>query len=109
MPAKSATEPASSQRSSYKAGGLMVRLGRVKFADLEEGEVLGEGTFGTVLSGRYRGRDVAVKKARGAIGSSSITEAFRWAGWRGLGPQKREREPAYAVVRTSSRFPELAD
>lgn len=58
----------------------MIRLGRVRFEDLEEGEVLGEGTFGTVLSGMYRGRDVAVKKARGAIGSASIMEAFRSEG-----------------------------
>ena len=50
----------------------------MKFDDLEEGEVLGEGTFGTVVSGTYRGRDVAIKKARGAIGSTSIMEAFRW-------------------------------
>ncbi|CAN0197705.1 unnamed protein product, partial [Hapterophycus canaliculatus] len=59
------------------AGGLVMTLGRVNFADLEEGEVLGEGTFGTVVSGTYRGRDVAVKKARGALGSSPVVEAFR--------------------------------
>lgn len=59
-------------------GGLVMTLGRVRFADLEEGEVLGEGTFGTVLSGTYRGRDVAVKKARGALGSAPIMEAFRF-------------------------------
>lgn len=60
-----------------RAGGLVVRLGRVRFDELEEGEMLGEGTFGVVLSGTYRGRDVAIKKARGALGSSSIIEDFR--------------------------------
>eukprot|EP00752_Nemacystus_decipiens_P004091 g3744.t1 len=60
-----------------KAGGLMMRLGRVRFEDLEEGDALGEGTFGTVMSGTYRGRDVAIKKARGALGSAPIMEAFR--------------------------------
>lgn len=54
-----------------------MKLGRVRWADLEEGDALGEGTFGTVLSGTYRGRDVAIKKARGALGSTSIMEAFR--------------------------------
>lgn len=55
----------------------MMRLGRVRFADLEEGAALGEGTFGTVMAGTYRGRDVAIKKARGALGSAPIMEAFR--------------------------------
>lgn len=72
-PSTTATEGS----GSFK--GLEVHLGRVDFNDLEEGEVLGEGTFGTVMSGTYRGRDVAIKKARGAIGSTSIMEAFRWA------------------------------
>ena len=60
----------------------MMRLGRVRFADLEEGDPLGEGTFGTVMSGTYRGRDVAIKKARGALGSAPIMEAFRSVRWR---------------------------
>lgn len=72
-PSSTATERPGSFRR------LEVRLGRVDFNDLEEGEVLGEGTFGTVMSGTYRGREVAIKKARGAIGSTSIMEAFRWA------------------------------
>lgn len=59
-----------------------MRLGRVRFADLEEGDPLGEGTFGTVMSGTYRGRDVAIKKARGALGSAPIMEAFRSVRWR---------------------------
>lgn len=68
-----------------KTGKLMIQIGRVRFSDLEEGETLGEGTFGTVLSGTYQGRDVAIKKARGAIGSASIMEAFRWAGCQTMG------------------------
>lgn len=71
---------ASTSGSRQTGGGLVMTLGRVRFADLEEGEVLGEGTFGTVLSGTYRGRDVAIKKARGALGSTPIMEAFRFVG-----------------------------
>ena len=68
---------APTKSKSSKLKGLVARLGRVEYDYLEEGEVLGEGTFGTVVSGTYRGRDVAVKKARGAVGSTSIMEAFR--------------------------------
>lgn len=74
----SSSSPSSSSGKKTAGGGLVMTLGRVRFADLEEGDVLGEGTFGTVLSGTYRGRDVAVKKARGALGSAPIMEAFRF-------------------------------
>lgn len=71
------TLPGSLATRSEAEGGLVVTLGRVRFEDLEEGEVLGEGTFGTVVAAKYRGRNVAVKKARGAVGSSAIVDAFR--------------------------------
>ena len=69
--------PTFTKSKSSKFNSLAARLGRVEYDYLEEGGVLGEGTFGTVVSGTYRGRDVAVKKARGAVGSTSIMESFR--------------------------------
>ena len=52
---------------SQKFGSMMMMLGRVRFEDLvlqEEEEVLGEGTFRTVMRGTYEGEHVAMKKAR---------------------------------------------
>ena len=64
---------------SQKFGSMMMMLGRVRFEDLlvQEEEVLGEGTFGTVLRGTYEGEDVAIKKARDFRGSARVKELFR--------------------------------
>ena len=65
---------------SQKFGSMMMMLGRVRFEDLvvqENEEVLGEGTFGTVLRGAYEGEDVAIKKARDFRGSARVKELFR--------------------------------
>lgn len=72
------------------AGQLMFRLGRVCFDRLKQGEdILGEGTFGVVYAGRYRGQEVAIKKARGVIGDPAVLREFRWVffrqPWRGGG------------------------
>lgn len=65
---------------SYVAGQVILRLGRVRFDELEEDdEILGEGAFGVVQAGKYRGQEVAIKKARGVIGDSGVTRGFRWA------------------------------
>lgn len=54
-------------------------LGRVRFEELKEDEdIIGEGTFGTVLSGTYGDTEVAIKKARDFRGSKEVIEAFRW-------------------------------
>lgn len=58
-------------------GSMVMTLGRVRFEDLKEEEVLGQGAFGTVLLGTYQGREVAIKKLRGSTGSMRIMEAFR--------------------------------
>lgn len=63
--------------SSKKVGSMVMMLGRVRFENLEEKEVLGQGTFGVVLAGTYDGREVAIKRARGCLGSTQIMEAFR--------------------------------
>jgi len=61
---------------------MIVRLGRVRFDELEEGdEILGEGAFGVVRSGEYMGREVAIKKARGLIGDPAVLRDFRCAFW----------------------------
>lgn len=66
-----------SKDSASCVGGLVHMLGRVRFEELEEGEIVGEGTFGIVLAGKYRGRDVAIKRSRGALGSIDILDEFR--------------------------------
>lgn len=55
-----------------------MKLGRVRLEDLKEQEVLGQGSFGTVLLGTYQGREVAIKKIRDSTGSMRVMEAFRW-------------------------------
>lgn len=58
-------------------GSMVMRLGRVRFEDLKEEEILGQGAFGTVLLGTYQGREVAIKKVKGSAGSTRIMESFR--------------------------------
>lgn len=58
-------------------GSMVMKLGRVRFEDLKEEEILGEGAFGTVLLGTYQGREIAIKKVKGSTGSMRIMEAFR--------------------------------
>lgn len=64
--------------SSLKTlGSMVMKLGRVRFDDLKEEEIVGQGAFGTVLLGTYQGREIAIKKIRGSTGSMRIMEAFR--------------------------------
>lgn len=63
-------------------GSMVMKLGKVRFEDLKEQEILGQGSFGTVLLGTYQGVEVAIKKIKGSTGSKRITEAFR------LGPKR---------------------
>eukprot|EP00903_Cladosiphon_okamuranus_P022327 g20532.t1 len=59
-------------------GQVMSRLGRVRFDELTENEdVVGEGTFGVVLSGEYMGQEVAIKKTRDLIGDPAVLHEFR--------------------------------
>lgn len=78
--AKVSSSVAAAPASGSDAGGqLMYRLGRVRFDLLEEDDdILGEGTFGTVQSGMYMGKEVAIKKARSLIGDPAVLRAFRW-------------------------------
>ena len=65
---------------SQNFGSMMVMPGRVRFEDLvvrEDEELLGEGTFGSVLPGTYAGEDVAIKRARDFRGSARVKELFR--------------------------------
>lgn len=60
------------------AGPVVLRLGRVRFDKLKEGEdILGEGAFGTVQTGEYMGEEVAIKKARGIVGDQALLRDFR--------------------------------
>ena len=60
------------------AGRLMLRLGRVRFDKLHEGNIiLGEGTFGVVKSGQYMGDEVAIKKARGLVRDPAVLDSLR--------------------------------
>lgn len=54
-------------------------LERVLFDGLSEEEPLGQGTFGVVLAGRYKNRNVAVKKARAPISASQTLQDFRYS------------------------------
>ncbi|CAM9419614.1 unnamed protein product [Pylaiella littoralis] len=56
-----------------------IQLGSVRYDILEEDEddILGEGTFGIVVSGTFEGEEVAIKKARGPVGDRTILTAFR--------------------------------
>lgn len=57
---------------------MMMMLGRVRFEELKEDEdIIGEGTFGTVVSGTYGEKEVAIKKARDFRGSKEVIDAFR--------------------------------
>lgn len=38
----------------------------VKFEDIKVGEVIGRGTFGTVNHGKWKGKDVALKRMKTA-------------------------------------------
>ncbi|CAN0206746.1 unnamed protein product [Pylaiella littoralis] len=72
----------SEQRSGSKAGGefnLIHQLGSVRHDMLEEDEdgILGEGTFGIVVSGMFKGEEVAIKKARGPVGDKNVLTTFR--------------------------------
>lgn len=65
--------------SSKGVGKLIVRLGRVRFDQLDEGTFLGEGTFGTVLSGTYKGEKVAIKKIRTEMRRNpAVLKGFRY-------------------------------
>ena len=72
-----AASGATGRSLSERLGSVVMKLGKVRFEDLEEEEVLGQGTFGTVMSGTYQGRPVAIKKVGGSTGSVRIKEAFR--------------------------------
>ncbi|CAM9568738.1 unnamed protein product [Discosporangium mesarthrocarpum] len=69
------------ERPSITEGTRMTshshRLGRVRFDQLEEQELLGQGSFGVVHAGRYCGKDVAIKKTREMVTSQEIINAFR--------------------------------
>jgi len=74
----SAGEGESAGPPGASRGGVILRLGRVRFDRFEEGdEILGEGAFGIVQSGNYMGREVAIKKARGLVGDPTILRDFR--------------------------------
>ena len=65
-------------KESKVAGRLMLRLGRVRFDKLHEGDIiLGEGTFGVVMSGQYMGDEVAIKKARGLVRDPTVLDSLR--------------------------------
>eukprot|EP00904_Undaria_pinnatifida_P010394 jgi/Undpi1/6485/HiC_scaffold_20.g08964.m1 len=66
------------QRAPSNFGSMMMMLGRVRFEELKEDEdIIGEGTFGTVVSGTYGEKEVAIKKARDFRGSKEVIDAFR--------------------------------
>ncbi|XP_047331005.1 uncharacterized protein LOC124934512 [Impatiens glandulifera] len=46
----------------------------IKYADVEELQELGSGTFGTVYHGKWRGTDVAIKKIKKSCFSGSLAE-----------------------------------
>lgn len=73
----SARNLATSAGDGFNVGGLLARK-RVQFERLAEGECLGQGTFGTVLAGRYYDRNVAIKQARAPISAAHILQEFRY-------------------------------
>ncbi|XP_047309270.1 uncharacterized protein LOC124912669 [Impatiens glandulifera] len=51
----------------------------IKYADIEELQELGSGTFGTVYHGKWRGTDVAIKRIKKSCFAGSSTEQERLA------------------------------
>lgn len=67
-------------RGGLGLGKIIVRLGREHFDRLEEGNFLGKETLGTVLSGTYKGEEVAIQKIRGEARSNpAVLKALRCA------------------------------
>lgn len=59
------------------AGSVIAHVRRVRFDLLKQGVALGHGTFGVVYAGKYNGKDVAIKKARGPIYARQTILDFR--------------------------------
>jgi len=49
----------------------------IKYADIEEVQELGSGTFGTVYYGKWRGSDVAIKRIKRSCFSGNSSEQER--------------------------------
>ena len=66
--------------AAMKTGDVTAVLSQfsVSFKDLVMGEALGEGSFGTVVRGTFRGRPVAIKTMRSTNVSKSTVERFRF-------------------------------
>ncbi|CAN0324578.1 unnamed protein product, partial [Pylaiella littoralis] len=74
--------PSAERKSGSKAGegfNLIHLLGSIPYDMLEEDEdgILGEGTFGIVVSGTFKGEEVAIKKAIGPVGDRIVLTSFR--------------------------------
>ena len=52
----------------------------IKYADLEELQELGSGTFGTVYHGKWRGTDVAIKRIKKSCFAGRNSEQERLVG-----------------------------
>ena len=63
--------------TTASVGGLIAYVWRVRFDKLTEDGFLGQGTFGKVLSGRYDGKEVAIKKARAPVHTASTLQDFQ--------------------------------
>ncbi|CAM9727938.1 unnamed protein product [Pylaiella littoralis] len=71
--------PSAEQSKAGEGFNLIHKLGSVRYDMLEEDEdgILGEGTFGIVVSGTFKGEEVAIKKARGPVGDKNVLTTFR--------------------------------